>query len=219
MAEYGRAAVARRRRRNSGWWCTGALLIGVNLAAGVLTRTVAQGRRPDDLQPNELLVIAAGGLLFLGSMAWWWTENRRLQRRTHLGTMAGLESRTASTAPSRATERPLEPAAAARRLAAPDPALLALWDPPASAAVGLDEPKGAPSTPPRQLRELRGLSATMVRRMTDAGYPTQRELAAVRDEHVEDLAEDLGTFPYRLVAWVAEARANTAPDSHYKRSA
>ena len=55
--------------------------------------------------------------------------------------------------------------------------------------------------------------------MTDAGYPTQRELAGVRDEHIEDLAEELGTFPYRLEAWVAEARANTAPDSPFMRSA
>jgi hypothetical protein len=59
----------------------------------------------------------------------------------------------------------------------------------------------------------------MERRMTDAGYLTQRELAGVRDEHIEDLAEELGTFPYRLEAWVAEARANTASDSPFMRSA
>ena len=234
MAEHGRAAVARPRRTNSGWWCTGALLIGVNLAAGVLIRTVAQGRRPDDLQPNELVVMAAGGLIFLGSAAWWWGENRRLRRRAHLGAVAHVEPPPLPAAPARPVElvakRPVEHGCAARssaaqhRSVAPSPPLTATpprttWDAPAAAAVELHPVSASRSRPSAQLQALRGLSATMERRMTDAGYLTQRELAGVRDEHIEDLAEELGTFPYRLEAWVAEARANTAPDSPFMRSA
>ena len=206
MAEHGRAAVARPRRTNSGWWCTGALLIGVNLAAGVLIRTVAQGRRPDDLQPNELVVIAAGGLIFLGSAAWWWGESRRLQRRVHFVAEAHVESPPLPAAPARPVE-----------LVATAP--VTTWAAPAAAAVELHPVSASRSRPAAQLQALRGLSATMERRMTDAGYLTQRELAGVRDEHIEDLAEELGTFPYRLVAWVAEARANTSSDSAFMRSA
>ena len=108
MAEHGRAAVARQRRTNSGWWCTGALLIGVNLAAGVLIRTVAQGRRPDDLQPNELGVMAASGLVFLGAAAWWWGENRRLRRRAQLGVVAHVESPPAPATPARPVGLPVK---------------------------------------------------------------------------------------------------------------
>jgi hypothetical protein len=202
MAEHGRAAVARQRRTNSGWWCTGALLLGVNLAAGVLIRTVAQGRRPDDLQPNELRVIAASGVVFLGAVAWWWGENRRLRRRSQLGVVAHVESPPAPAAPARALGHP------AKR--------------PVELVVQRPVERPVPATverPSAQLQALRGVSATMERRMTDAGYPTQRELAGVPDENIEDLAEELNTFPYRLEAWVAEARANTAPDSPFMRSA
>jgi predicted flap endonuclease-1-like 5' DNA nuclease len=230
MAEHGRAAVARPRRTNSGWWCTGALLIGVNLAAGVLIRTVAQGRRPDDLQSDELAVIALGGLIFLGSTAWWWSENRRLQRRAHPSAVTYAEPARAPAAPARPgelqvkravehpVERPVEPTVGQNRAMAPNAPLTTTWDAPAAAAVEL-YPPASRSRPPAHLRALRGLSATMERRMTDAGYLTQRELAGVKDEHIEDLAEELGTFPYRLVAWVAEARANTANDSPFMRSA
>ena len=227
MSKHGRAAVARPRRTKSGWWCTGALLIGVNLAAGVLIRAVAQGRRPDDLQPSELVVMAAGGLLFLGSAAWWWAESRRFRRRARHGGVGDVEAPRLPAAAARPAElvakRPAERPAAQCQAVGPSPPLTATprattWDAPA-AAVELHPMSAARSRPSAPLQELRGVSATMARRMTDAGYLTQRELAGVRDEDIEDLAEELGTFPYRLEAWVAEARANTAPDSPFVRSA
>ncbi|HEY5873840.1 MAG TPA: hypothetical protein VIT64_01010 [Ilumatobacteraceae bacterium] len=213
MAEHGRAAVARQRRTNSGWWCTGALLIGVNLAAGVLIRTVAQGRRPDDLQPNELGVMAASGVVFLGAAAWWWGENRRLRRRAQLGVVAHVESPPAPATPARPVGLPVK-----------RPVELVVQHPverpvPPTIERPVEPSVERPVAPTADLQALRGVSATMERRMTDAGYPTQRELAGVLDDHIEDLAEELNTFPYRLEAWVAEARANTAPDSPFMRSA
>lgn len=56
------------------------------------------------------------------------------------------------------------------------------------------------------LDRLRGLGATMQRRLSELGYPTQLELAAIDDAILEDVAADLGTFPSRLTSWVAQAR-------------
>ena len=171
--------------------------------------------------------MAAGGLLFLGSAAWWWGESRRFRRHARHGAVGDLEAPRLPAAAARPiellAERPAERTAAQRQAVEPTPPLRATppattWDAPAAAVelqpVSADRPR-----PSGQLQALRGLSATMARRMTDAGYLTQRELAGVRDEDIEDLAEELGTFPYRLEAWVAEARANTAPHSPFMRSA
>ncbi|MGD9705428.1 MAG: hypothetical protein AB7Q42_04280 [Acidimicrobiia bacterium] len=93
------------------------------------------------------------------------------------------------------------------------------WAPPDTPPVGSPFPRALRPARSWPLQCLSGLSATMERRMTSAGYLTQAELASVADDEIEDVADALGTFPYRLAAWISEARANIASDNGFMRSA
>ena len=61
----GRAAVSSQRRPMSSWWFTGALIVGLNLAAGILIWSVWEDRSISDLGPAAMLGLVAGVVLLV----------------------------------------------------------------------------------------------------------------------------------------------------------